>query len=375
MTPVRETPYRAAMEQENREHPPGTPRVWLLLAEKLGDNAQVRALAAALPWASEVRNLRMKAEFQFGKPRFRPSLDHLDADLSDRLEPPWPDILITIGSRPSMAALWIRERSPTTRIVLIGRPKRWLDRFDLVITPPQYRLPEADNVYPLRLPLMRADPARLAEAAARWRGTLADMPRPLTAVLVGGRTRPFRFDADTGRGLAGELASMVGRDGGSLFVTTSRRTGQEVTGALAEEIRSPSRIFRFGVDPDSDNPYQALLALADRFVVTGDSISMQVEVLGLGKPLAIFALPTERSSRFWRNIATARILEPGSQPGDWLRARGLLGFARDLTGFHEQLYERGLAVPLGKPFRTPSTAIEDEVRQAATRVIALAPPT
>ncbi len=34
-----------------------------------------------------------------------------------------------------------------------------------------------------------------------------------------------------------------------------------------------------------------LLGLADRFIVTGDSISMMVEVTRLGKPLEILPLP------------------------------------------------------------------------------------
>ena len=37
-----------------------------------------------------------------------------------------------------------------------------------------------------------------------------------------------------------------------------------------------------------------LLGLADGFVVTGDSISMMVEIARLGRPLAIFDLPTGR---------------------------------------------------------------------------------
>ncbi|MCB1971129.1 MAG: mitochondrial fission ELM1 family protein [Geminicoccaceae bacterium] len=359
------------MTQANHLPVDREPRVWLLLAEKLGDNAQVRALADALPWKSEIRNIRMKPDFQIGKPQFVPSLDHLDRHACDPIEPPWPDVLITIGRRPSMVALWIKERSPSTRIVLVGRPKRWLEQFDLVVAPPQYDMPPAANVYRLHLPLMRADREKVAQAANVWRHRLADMPRPLTAVLVGGQTRPFRFDAAAGGELAGRLRDVVDRDGGSLYLTTSRRTGQAVTHALARDLPERSRIYRFGEDPSEDNPYHALLGLADRFVVTGDSVSMQVEVAGLGKPLAIYPLPLDNKLRIHPQRWLARLLAPGTVLGDLLRRSGLAGYGRDLTGFHERLYRSGLAVRLGEPFREPSTSVADEVDGAAAAVCAL----
>ena len=80
----------------------GTPRVWLLISDKLGDNAQATALADSLGWSYEVRRVLPKPEWVLGKPPFRPGLEHLDLARSDPLAPPWPDILITIGRRPAI---------------------------------------------------------------------------------------------------------------------------------------------------------------------------------------------------------------------------------------------------------------------------------
>ena len=49
-------------------------------------------------------------------------------------------------------------RAPATRLVQIGRPRADLDGFDLVVTTPQYRLPERPNVLHLALPLHSVDP-------------------------------------------------------------------------------------------------------------------------------------------------------------------------------------------------------------------------
>ena len=81
-----------------------------------------------------------------------------------------------------------------------------------------------------------------------------------------------------------------------LYLTTSRRTSAAVMQALAAGLPDGAILHRWQAD-DPDNPYLGLLGLADRFVVTGDSVSMMVEVARLGRPLAIFPLPTRRDVR------------------------------------------------------------------------------
>ena len=143
-----------------------------------------------------------QAPYVLGKPRFRTSLYHVDQARSAPLEPPWPDLILTVGRRPSMAALWVKEQTRgRARLVVIGRPKRWLDRFDLVIAPPQFQLPRRANVLRLDLPLMRVDEGAIAAASGAWRERFADLPRPLIALLVGGPTKPYRFDQAVARQL------------------------------------------------------------------------------------------------------------------------------------------------------------------------------
>ena len=71
------------------------PRIWLLIGDKLGDNAQARAVVAALGWPYEVRQVFPKPEWVLGKPKFEPGLDHLDLARSVPLGPPWPDLIVT----------------------------------------------------------------------------------------------------------------------------------------------------------------------------------------------------------------------------------------------------------------------------------------
>ena len=343
-----------------------TPRVWVMLGDKLGDNAQLEVIIDLLGWPVERRKLVFRPEFRQGKPSFKPSLYHLEPGASDPLEPPWPDLILTIGRRPSMAALWVRQQSGGhSRIVIVGRPKRLLGEFALVVATPQYSMPDADNVLRLDLPLMRPDKQRVRDAAADWQQRLAPMRRPLTAVMVGGVTKPFILDAATARDLAERAAAVS--DGGSLYLTTSRRTPESVVQHLQQALPAGGRSYVWGRDPAEDNPYQALLGSADRFVVTGDSISMMVEVVSMGKPLAIYPLP-QRSGMMQnlrQTLASSKML--GS-----LQQKGMVGFSRDLTRVHELLYRRGLAVPLGEPFPIPSgDAIPDEAQRVVDRIHSL----
>jgi hypothetical protein len=353
------------------------PRTWLILGDKAGDNAQVRIIADALGWPFVVKDLVFRTPYVMGKPHFRASLYHIDRARSAPLEPPWPDLILTVGRRPSMASLWVKAQTQgRARLVVVGRPKRWLDRFDLVIAPPQFQIPVRPNVLHLDLPLMRVDEAAVATAAEVWRPRFADLPRPLIALLVGGPTKPYVFDQTVARRLIEQCRHVAEAAGGTLYVTTSRRTPAAVVEAIAAALPVAARLYRW--DAGGDNPYHALLGLADRFVVTGDSISMMVEVARLGKPLAIFALPASGRWLRLRSALGQRLATLGDAPASSLAALAdtlyrvrIAKYGRDLSEIHRRLYARGLAVPLGQPFRPPQTRPSDDLRQAVERVQAL----
>ena len=357
---------------------PAPPRAWLVVGDKAGDNAQVRIVADTLGWPYEVKQLAFQAPYVTGKPRFRVSLHHVDLARSDPLEPPWPELILTVGRRPSMAALWVKQQTQgRARLVVVGRPKRWLDRFDLVIAPPQFHLPRRAKVLRLDFPLMRVDEAAIAAAKEAWAGRCADLSRPLTALLVGGPTKPYRFDETVAARLLEEASKVVRRDGGSLYVTTSRRTPPSVVEALEAGLPAGARLYRW--DRGGENPYHALLGLADRFIVTGDSISMMVEVARLGKPLAIFALSEtwgalRLRSGFGRRLAAVEdgpahaVVRPLA---DLLYRLRIAKYARDLSEIHRRLYASGLAVPLGARFQPPRARVPDDLERAVERVRAL----
>ncbi|SFB65699.1 ELM1/GtrOC1 family putative glycosyltransferase, partial [Azotobacter beijerinckii] len=95
--------------------------------------------------------------------------------------------------------------------------------------------------------------------------------------------------------------------------------------------------YRFG--SAADNPYRALLALADAFVVTGESVSMLTEACLSGRPVAVFPLPVRRSWKSRLHHALERKI------GVVDRAAGSRGVPRQQNKFgrfYDRLVEAGL---------------------------------
>lgn len=358
------------------------PRTWVILSDKRGDNGQVETIVDALGWPVEHKYVHMRPEWVLGKPRYRPSLDHLDLAQSDPLEAPWPDLILTVGRRPSMVALWVRQQSGNrTKIVLVGKPSGHMLDFSLVIASAENQMPPMANFLPTTLPLMRVSEADVAAEAAAWRDRLAPLDKPLVAMLIGGETNPFIMNRKVAEGLAATAHWVVDELGGTPYVTTSRRTTAEVIEVLRERLPPQAVFYQWSAEA-ADNPYRALLGTADGFIVTGDSVSMMVEVIYLHKPLAIFPLPVgwlggidqlRRSLAHW-------LFNPRCESGaDRLRhrlARGVfhvdvfkvLCATRDFRAFHRMLVAQGLAVWSGQPFRRKQVALPDDVGAVVRRI-------
>lgn len=387
------------MPQLKPAEPQATPRIWCLMADKRGDNGQVEriadALEAQLGWRCERRQLVVAPEYQTRKPPVAASLAAIDRAQSDPLEGPWPDLIITSGRRPANAALWIKEQSGGhCRLVLLGKPSGAMDAFDLIIASAETLLAPLPQVLPIQMPLMGVDPKRLAEARQQWQKRLEQAPRPRVVFLLGGPTLPFVFD----RSLLNRLQAEVDRclaSNASVYIVASRRTPWHFMTELSAQVPPQVALYDWA-QAQEENPYLGLLALADRFVVTGDSISMMVEVAKQGKPLEILPLATGWWGRLdlWRRGLAAWFFRPARQGSLWADLRlslgrglfrlGLLQQTRHFPRFHQSLVDAGIASWAGTPRLendAPDTEVPAALRQSqrdimdiVTRIAALLSP-
>ncbi len=360
----------------------GQPRVWLVLGDKKGDNGQVEVVAQALGWTCERKHVAMREPYVHGKPHVHASLHHIDLSRSDALEPPWPDLIITIGRRPSMVALWIREQSGgRAKIVLLGKPSGRVEWYDLIIASAEIILPPLPNVLAITLPLMQIDEATIAGAAEQWRPRLDELPRPLIGFLVGGPTAPFVYNAAMIKRLLQAAKDLAEETGGTPYFTTSRRTPAPVVEALRTGLPSGGRLFAWAPEAQ-DNPYYGLLALADGLVITGDSISMMVEAIKVGQPVAIFPVPAGPIGTIDQlRRALVRWLfasESDGERGAFRQAAGRLLYrlrvathTRDFRAFHQLLLDRGLAVPVVQGFASARGQLPDDVTGVVAKIKAV----
>jgi mitochondrial fission protein ELM1 len=223
----------SAVESAARGAVAAVPSVWLLMGHRAGDNTQVQALGEALGWPFDVKRFVYKPWERVLNLPFMATLAGVDAERSSMLEPPWPDLVLTAGRRNEPIARWIKAQSGgRTKLVHVGRPWAALARWDLVVTTPQYRLPQGSTVLHNEAPLHRVTPERLAKAAAVWGPRVAHLPRPRVTVLAGGPSGPYPFDAKSGARLAREASALAAKSGGSLLLTSSARTPAATVDAL-----------------------------------------------------------------------------------------------------------------------------------------------
>lgn len=200
------------------------------------------------------------------------------AGLADRscFAPPWPRLVISAGRRAAPVARWLGRRG--ARTVHCMRAGWGLPGLDLLVVGSHDAPGKSDKLLEILGSTHRITPAVL-EGAPRLH------PPPEVALVLGGPVRGVGMDPDVAVRITQQAIDM----GGFLWVTTSRRTGDAATDAVAAALAAtPHRLHRFG--EDGPNPYLSLLAQAERIIVTADSVSMLSEALMAPAPLFI-AIP------------------------------------------------------------------------------------
>lgn len=286
----------------------------MLADDRPGNVNQALAVAEALGWPFTVATIRYGALARLPNGLLGASLLGLSRASRGALAPPWPELVIAAGRRTAPVARWLKGRHPAALLVQLMWPGS-ADGLDLVVVPAHDERAAGAGVLEVAGTPHRITPARLAEAATALAPRLQGLPRPYIACLVGGSNRRTRFTRGDALELARQANALARARGGSLLVTTSRRTGEACAAALARAIARPRLLHPFA--PDGESLYLGLLGAADAIIVTADSASMCAEACGSGKPVFLFrpaAGVSAKLARLHRWLAREGRLRPLGAP-------------------------------------------------------------
>ncbi|XP_028109670.1 mitochondrial fission protein ELM1-like [Camellia sinensis] len=157
--------------------------------------------------------------------------------------------------------------------------------------------------------LHQADSTALQVAACAWHDELAPLLKPLLVVNIGGPTKHCQYGADLAKQLTASLKN-VRWSFGSLRISFSRRTPQEVSDILEKEFSYHPKVYIWdGKDP---NPHMGHLAWADAFIITADSVSMLSEACSTGKPVYVIGAErcTWKFAEFHKSLQERGVVRP-----------------------------------------------------------------
>ena len=264
---------------------------WLVTDGRIGIENEALGLAEALGVSHELKRVAPRAPWRWLPPRIVPCPLASLGPAADAFRPPWPDLLIACGRQSVAIAAEIKRRAGNaTFAVFLQNPRVPTTWFDLVV-PPMHDHVSGPNVIETRGAIHRVTPQKIAAGAERFRGAFAHLKRPLVAVMIGGASKEYKFDATDAERIGQDLARFAETNDASLVVTMSRRTGEANAAIIRKALEGPrSWIW----DGQGENPYFGMLGLADAMVATVDSIAMTSEAASTGKPVYVMGLRGER---------------------------------------------------------------------------------
>lgn len=267
-------------------------RVWVVTDGKIGDDVQCVAIAKGLAPSFEKKTVAPRPPWEWLAP-WGP-IDPRDAPdrAGSLIAPPYPDVVVASGRRAIPYARAIKRASGAFTVFLKD-PRVAPQTADMVWAPAHDRL-SGDTVFSTL-----TSPHGLAEEIAKRRDNpappVAQLPKPMLGVILGGPSGGARFDASVAADLAAKI-NTARKDYASLAVAPSRRTPAAFLDTLAKALSGENVFIWRG---EGANPYVDILANAAALIVTADSHNMMSEAVATGTGVYAFRPPGLAKKLAW----------------------------------------------------------------------------
>ncbi len=282
---------------------------WVLTTGEAGMRSQALGLAEAVGYPIMEKRIAVRPPWSWVPGGLIPMPLSALAASGDALTPPWPRLVVSCGRRSIGPALAVKRLSGGRSFAAyVQNPEFARAKFDLVAALPHDGV-SGPNVASIRTALHPVTPEKLQDARSHWAERLAPRGTSLVGVLLGGDNGGYRLTERVLQELADVLRS-THRRGFQAVITPSRRTGERASRFLRDALRGEDWATIW--DGEGANPYLGILALSERLIVTGESISMISEALATGSPVHVLPLEGQgrRHDAFLTRIVAEQLVSP-----------------------------------------------------------------
>lgn len=264
--------------------------IWVLLDNRMGSVGQAKGVIQEIDTSRfNIITKELIYTRWAGLPNFIRRQSLIGVANPEILDDAQPDLVISTSRRTAPIALYLKKKYPSVVLVQLMFPGKYgAKKFDKIFLPKHDDNKKVlSNFYFTVGSPHRINQTSLNNAKQEWNETFFHLPKPWTALIIGGSIKGKPFTLENAQALAQEVKRLKQRIGGSLLITDSRRTGTEAEKAIMTILQDiPNYNFLWG--SKDKNPLIGYYACADNIIVTGDSVSMCCEACGTGKPVFVF---------------------------------------------------------------------------------------
>ena len=266
--------------------------MWALLDDRMGSVGQAKGIILALGDLVNVEEKKIVYTRWAKLPNYLKgrSLIGVNKKESSHLDAPWPDLVLSISRRTTPIARWIKKQSDEkTKIIQLMHPGNCgLKDLDLVIVSEHdAKKSKGGNFFFITGCPHRVSKEAILQAKEKWAPIFSKLPKPWLSVIIGGSIKGRPFSLENAQKLGQEIKNIHQKIGGSILISTSRRTGTEAEEVIMAELKDiPAYTYLWG--EKKENPIMGFYACGNKIIVTGDSVSMASEACGSGNPVLIF---------------------------------------------------------------------------------------
>ncbi len=217
----------------------------------------------------------------------------LDSSVYEKLRRGFADIVISCGSETAYVNFVISSECRAKSIHIMRPGVLSTKRFDLVITPKHDRFPKRRNLVVTQGALNLIDKDYLKEQTKKLLQIInydLQTMKLKIGLLIGGDTKNFKLSVEIIRSLIEKLKKILSNIDGEIFITTSRRTSEELETLIKKEFSNEPRCRLLVIANEKNIPEAigGILGFSDIIIISPESISMISEAASSGKYVIVF---------------------------------------------------------------------------------------